>query len=115
MMNLATSMVLLATIVGVGGCSSTAPTAAPVPEPGIRTQALGGPTELLIKFKVRTAPAVIDTLAAEYGLREKEVITAIDVHVMSIVTGEEAAALASRVERAGVVEYAEPNHRLTLQ
>lgn len=115
MTRLTHATMLVATLSGLAGCASVAPSAAPQPQRTYATQALAGPTELLVKFKVRTTPELIETFGAEYGLRQKEVITALDVHVMTILTREEAAAMAGRVEGSALVDYAEPNHRLHMR
>lgn len=108
-------LAVLTTMLGLAGCSTVQPIAAPVPASNLRTQSVSGPTELLVKFRVQATPQVVDTFGAEYGLRSKEVLPTINVHVMTIVTGEEAAVLAGRVTGSKLVDYAEPNHRLRLQ
>lgn len=114
MRKIANFVALLAPLALASGCATELP-ASPRPEPAMRTQALSGPTELLVKFRVHASPQQVERLESEYGLRQKELIAAIDVHVMTITSGEAASALADRVESSTLVAYAEPNHRLTLK
>ncbi len=111
----ASSLALLTVLFALSGCASTNP-AGPGQVAALRgTQAIAGPTELLVKFKVHSSPQAVESFGAEYGLRRKETIAAIDVHVMTILTGEAAAALAERVATSTLVAYAEPNHRLSIK
>lgn len=111
----ASSLALLAVLIGLSGCSSASPAGPAQTASRLRTQAIGGPSELLVKFKVPASPDLVERFGSKYGLRRKEVIAAIDVHVMTILTGEEAASLADRVEASSLVVYAEPNHRLSMK
>lgn len=97
----------------LGGCA-TVPSAS-APQPGYRTQDLKAPRELLVKFQAQTSPQAIEAFGSEYGLRSKDLIAPINVHVMIILNDVEAATLATRVQGSPVVVYAEPNYRLSIQ
>lgn len=102
-------------VLSLAGCA-IAPTTAPAPATShLRTQSLGAPTEILIKFRARTDEQAAKTFGAAYGLRPKEVIQGLDVHVMTIQSGEEASVIVTRLARSPLVDYAEPNHRLSLK
>lgn len=111
----ARAIAVLTTMLGLAGCSAVQPASAPVPESTLSTQAVSGPTELLVKFRVQATPQMLETFGAEHGLRRRDVIEGLDVHVMTILNGEEATAMANRLKASSLVEYAEPNHRLRLQ
>lgn len=104
---------LIATF-GLGGCAIAHP-AAPAVTSKLSTQSLQAPTEVLVKFRTRATPQTVEAFGAEYGLRPKERIDAIDVHVMTIVSSETATVIVTRLKTSPLVEYAEPNARLSLK
>lgn len=106
---------VLTTVLALGGCAIAHPTAPVAATSRLSTQSLRAPTEVLIKFRTRPDQQAVEAFGSEYGLRPKDLIATIDVYVMTILTGEEATVIVTRLQRSPLVEYAEPNHRLTIQ
>lgn len=105
----------LIALMSLAGCATAQPTA---PQPAmsrLTTQALGTPREILIKFRTHPDDQAVATFGSEYGLRPKDVIREIDVHVMTVLGGEDATVIVTRVERSPMVDYAEPNYRLSIK
>lgn len=99
-------------LLGLAGCAQ--PTA-PVPATRYQAQGLRAPSEILVKFKTRQDAEALAAFGTTYGLRPADVIEPLEVHVMTILTREDATAIATRVERSPLVVYAEPNYRLSLR
>ena len=70
--------------------------------------------ELLVKFKSQINPSSIQTFHAQYGLRTLRVIPGLNVHVMTVTNGRSMAQVLAQVSKNPMVEYAEPNHGISL-
>lgn len=74
------------------------------------------PNQILVKFKptVAMTSGAIKAFAASYGTREIGSIAGIGVHVMQIVDRTPVATMVMRMTASPVVEYAEPNYKVSI-
>lgn len=88
----------------------------PVPEPGYGAgnehNYVEG--ELLVKFKAGVKRDQIDAFNAEYGVRILDQIKGIDVYRLKLAANQSVEQMQKVFEESGLVQYAEPNHKVSV-
>lgn len=81
------------------------------PRPSERSYVEG---ELLVKFKRTVSQAQIDAFNARQGVTPLDKITGIEVWRLKLPAGRTVEAMQQIYEASGLVEYAEPNHKVSV-
>ena len=97
------------------GCGQMMPSATPSPSNSLSARnGAQASQELLVKFKSQINSHSIQTFHAQYGLRTLRVIPGVNVHVMTVTNGRSMSQVLAQVSKNPMVEYAEPNHGISL-
>lgn len=72
------------------------------------------PGEVLVKFKTGIAPAEIERFNAQQGVTVLDKIPGIEVWRLKLPPGKAVEAMVRLYQASGLVEYAEPNHRVSV-
>lgn len=81
------------------------------PRPSERSYVEG---ELLVKFKSSVSQAQIDAFNARHGVTALDKISGIEVWRLKLPAGRTVEAMQQIYEASGLVEYAEPNHKVSV-
>lgn len=86
----------------------------PVPEPGYGTGHNYVEGELLVKFKAGVKRDQIEAFNAEHGVKILDQIKGIDVYRLKLAANQSVEQMQKVFEESGLVQYAEPNHKVSV-